>query len=164
MRVYLPGTLPALAAVLGRSDVGDPPLRGFAVTPALREWYRSGDLEELEYAAMAQAAKASLRRLADDPDAPPRRVVLAVEIPDERVKAVSGASDAAAVEVTGEVPVSLIMSGHVDDVIAVDDIRAAVAALDKADEGDDDARFTVDSAEGHELMWYARQELPYLVD
>ena len=47
MRVYLPGTLPALAAVLGRSELGDPPLRGFAVTPALREWYSSGDLEEL---------------------------------------------------------------------------------------------------------------------
>ena len=167
MRVYLPGTLPALAAVLGRTEVGDPPLRGFAVTPALREWYASGDLEELEYVAMAQAARASLRRLAEDPDAPPRRVVLAVEIPDDRVKPVSGAADpaadAAAVEVSGEVPVSLVVSGHVDDVIAVDDIRAAVAALDKADEGDDDARFTVDGAEGHELMWYARQELPYLV-
>jgi len=55
------------------------------------------------------------------------------------------------------------VSGHVDDVVAVDDIRAAVAALPKADEGDDDARFTVDGAEGHELMWYARQELQYLV-
>jgi hypothetical protein len=61
------------------------------------------------------------------------------------------------------VPVSLVVSGHVDDVVAVDDIRAAVAALPKADEGDDDARFTVDGAEGHELMWYARQELQYLI-
>jgi hypothetical protein len=163
MRVYLPGTLPALATVLGRTDVGEPPLRGFAATPALREWYSSGDLEELEYVAMAQAARASLRRLAEDPDAPPRRVVLAVEIPDERVKAVGGSADPAAVEVSGEVPVSLVVSGHVDDVVAVDDIRAAVAALAKADEGDDDARFTVDGAEGHELMWYARQELQYLV-
>src|SRR5881394_1276613 len=101
MRVYLPGTLPALATVLGRTDVGEPPLRGFAVTPALREWYSSGDLEELEYVAMAQAARASLRRLAEDPDAPPRRVVLAVEVPDERVKAVSGSADPAAVEVSG---------------------------------------------------------------
>ena len=109
MRVYLPGTLPALATVLGRSEVGDPPLRGFAVTPALREWYSSGDLEELEYVAMAQAARASLRRLAEDPDAPPRRVVLAVEIPDERVKAVGGSADPAAVEVSGEVPVSLVV-------------------------------------------------------
>src|SRR5262249_61927121 len=87
MRVYLPGTLPALAAVLGRSEGGDPPLRGFAVTPALREWYSSGDLEELEYVAMAAAARGSLRRLAEDPGAPPRRAKLAVEIPDEHGKA-----------------------------------------------------------------------------
>jgi hypothetical protein len=31
-----------------------------------------------------------------------------------------------------------------------------------ADAGDDDASFTVDSAEGHELAWYATQELQYL--
>jgi hypothetical protein len=164
VRVYLPCTLPELAALLGRAQVSEPPVRGFAVTPALREWYSSGDLEELEYVAMAQAARASLRLLADDPDAPPRRVVLAVEIPDERVRPVNdSAGDPAAVQVSGEVPVSEVVSGHVDDVIADDDIRAAVAALAKADEGDDDARFTVDGAEGHELMWYARQELPYLV-
>ena len=40
-------------------------------------------------------------------------------------------------------------------------MRAAVAALAAADEGDDDARFTVDGAEGHELMWYATQELEF---
>src|SRR3989442_12090545 len=85
MRVYLPGTLPALATVLGRADVGEPPLRGFAVTPALREWYASGDLEELEYVAMAQAARESLRLLADDPQAPRRRVVLAADVPDEQI-------------------------------------------------------------------------------
>ena len=31
-----------------------------------------------------------------------------------------------------------------------------------ADSGDDDARFVVDGAEGHELLWYASQELPHL--
>ena len=28
--------------------------------------------------------------------------------------------------------------------------------------GDEDAAFTVDSAEGHELAWYATQELQYI--
>ena len=32
-----------------------------------------------------------------------------------------------------------------------------------ADKGDDDAQFAVDGAEGHELLWFASQELPYLV-
>ena len=162
MRVYLPCTLPALAGVLASADIGKPPLRGFAVTPALRESYVSGDLEELEYAAMTQAARVSLRMLLDDPDAPPRRVVLAVDLPDERIVKVTLPDDPAAVEIDGGVPVTLLVSGHVDDPSAAEDIRAAVAALPKADEGDDDARFTVDGAEGHELLWYASQELAYL--
>ncbi len=43
-------------------------------------------------------------------------------------------------------------------------MRAAVDALPAADAGDEDAKFTVDGAEGHELGWYATQELSYLVD
>src|ERR1035438_421630 len=59
MRVYLPATLPALADLLRTGEIGPVPLTGFAVTPALREWYASGDLEELEYVAMTHAARAS---------------------------------------------------------------------------------------------------------
>ena len=51
------------------------------------------------------------------------------------------------------------MSAHVDDLVAVADIAEAVAALPAADKGDDDAQFAVDGAEGHELLWYASQEL-----
>ncbi|MEP7026808.1 MAG: hypothetical protein ABJB47_23970 [Actinomycetota bacterium] len=162
MRVYLPCTLPVLSRLLDRGELSQAPLRGFAVTPALREWYSSGDLEELEYVAMAQAARGSLRLLLDDSDAPPRRVVLAVEITDAEVARGTGYEDPALVELTGPVALRFVVSGHVDDAEAMDDIRAAVAALPKADEGDDDARFTVDSAEGHDLLWYASQELPYL--
>jgi hypothetical protein len=43
-------------------------------------------------------------------------------------------------------------------------VRAAAAAVPAADEGDDDARFTVDGAEGHELLWYATQELRFLFE
>jgi hypothetical protein len=166
MRVYLPCTLSALAGVLASTDIGQSPtgqpLRGYAVTPALREWYVSGDLEELEYAAMTQAARASLRLLLEDPDAAPRRVVLAVDIPDERIIKVTAFDEPALVEIDGTVPVHLIVSGHIDDPRATEDIRAAVAALPKSDEGDDDARFAVDGAEGHELMWYASQELVFV--
>ena len=48
------------------------------------------------------------------------------------------------------------------------DDRAAVflkaADLLAADDGDDDAQFAVDSADGHELLWYATQELRHLAD
>jgi hypothetical protein len=42
-------------------------------------------------------------------------------------------------------------------------VRAAADALGAADAGDDDAQFTVDGAEDHELLWYATQEIPNLI-
>ena len=63
MRVFLPSTLPALAQALRVGQVGPGPVPGFAVTPSLREAYASGDEEELEYVALTEAARASLRRL-----------------------------------------------------------------------------------------------------
>src|SRR5260370_31542820 len=85
MRVYLPATLSGLAGLLHKAEIGPAPLRAFAVTPALREWYASGDLEELEYVAMMHAARASLRLLLADPEAPRRRGVLPPALPDQQV-------------------------------------------------------------------------------
>jgi hypothetical protein len=162
MRVYLPCTLPGLALLLDGAEITPGPARGYAVTPGLREWYASGDEEELEYVAMLRAARESLRLLRADSQAPPRRVVLAAEVPDAQVIARADADDPAVVEVTAPIPLRDVVSGHVDDPAATDDIRAAVAALPAADGGDEDAKFTVDGAEGHELLWYATQELQHL--
>jgi hypothetical protein len=162
MRVYLPATVSMLADVLRDAEVGPAPVRAFAVTPALREWYASGDLEELEYVAMTHAARASLRLLLADPDAPRRRIVLAADVPDEQVDAKGGFDEPTLVQVSGPVPLARVASGHVDALVAAADIGAAAAALAAADAGDDDAKFLVDSAEGHELLWYATQELRYV--
>jgi hypothetical protein len=164
MRVYLPTTLTALACLLRTGAIGPAPVRGYAVTPALREWYASGDLEELEYVAMAHAARASLRLLADDPQAPRRRVVLAADVPDERIAHNGGFDEPTLVEVGAPVTVDRVVCAHVDDLLAVADIAEAVTALPAADKGDDDGQFAVDGAEGHELLWYAAQELPYLAE
>jgi hypothetical protein len=161
MRVYLPCTLPALARLLADGQAA-PPVRGYAVTPALREWYSSGDEEELEYVALTHAARASLRLLHADPEAPGRRVVLAAEVPGDQVSGVAGFDEPALVEIKVAIPVRDVVSGHVDDPDAAADVRAAVDALPAADSGDDDARFIVDGAEGHELLWYATQELHHL--
>lgn len=160
MRVYLPATLPALDGLLRAAEIGPAPLRGFAVTPALREWYAVGDLEELEYVAMTHAARASLRLLAGDPAAPRRRVVLAADVPDEQVSCDGGFDEPAVVTVAAPVALRRVVAGHIDDSFACADVRAAVAALSAADSGDQDAQFVVDGAEGHELAWYATQELP----
>ena len=192
MRVFLPSTLPALAKVLpagqispadasqssasqssasqssasqsSASQSSDGSLCGYAVTPALREAYASGDEEELEYSALTEAARASLRLLAADPAAPPRRVVLAAEIPAGQVRWDPRSGEPGRVLVTGAVPVRLVASAHVDELEAAADVRAAAEALPAADAGDEDAEFAVDGAEGHELAWYASQELPYLAE
>jgi hypothetical protein len=167
MRVYLPCTLPALALVADAGELGPAPLTGYAVTPALTEWYASGDTEELEYVALTEAARASLRMLAadraDGVAAAPRRVVIAAEVPERSVSAGVGLEERGRVRVSEPIPLAEVASVHIDDPRAAPDIEAAVGALAAADAGDDDARFTVDGAEAHELMWYATQEIPDLL-
>ena len=162
MRVYLPSTLPALAMALRAGRIGEGPLPGFAVTPALREAYASGDDEELEYAALIEAARASLRLLAANPQAPSRRVVLAAEIPADQVSWDARDHEPGRVVISTPVPIQRLASAHLDDPEAGQDVRSAAGALAAADAGDEDARFIVDGAEGHELGWYATQELSYL--
>src|SRR5246127_2851230 len=112
MRVYLPSTLPGLADVLAKGEIGPPPLRAFAVPPALREAYASGDDEELEYVAMLAAAKQSLRLLAADTGAGRRRVVLAADVPDAQVGWQAYDDEPAAVRLAAAVPVTAIAAGH----------------------------------------------------
>ncbi|MEU7691964.1 DUF6912 family protein [Microbispora hainanensis] len=167
MRVYLPSTIPALARIVAAGELGPAPLTGFAVTPALIEWYASGDTEELEYVALTEAARASLRMLAADradaAQTAARRVVIAAEVPDETVKTGADLEERARVRVLEPVPMRLVAAVHVDDADALPDVEAAIAALPAADGGDDDAQFVVDGAEDHELLWYATQEIPDLL-
>src|SRR5580698_8676628 len=85
MRVYLPATPSILRQLHESGELGSAPLTGFAVTPGLREWYSDGDLDELEYAAMSEAARASLRLLDADPLTSKLRIVLAADVPDSDV-------------------------------------------------------------------------------
>jgi hypothetical protein len=162
MRVYVPTTLTGLAAVHATGEVGPAPLTAFAVTPALREWYVEGDIEELEYAAMAEAARASLRLVDLDPTAARRRVVLAAEVPDAAVTP-APELERSVVRVGVAIAMRQLASVHVDAPEAEDDVRAAADAIIAADLGSEDAAFTVDGAEGHELLWYATQEIPDLL-
>ncbi|MDF5751126.1 hypothetical protein [Spongiactinospora sp. TRM90649] len=163
MRVYLPCTLPALARVAAAGRLGPAPLTGYAVTPSLVEWYVSGDTEELEYVALTEAARASLRMLvadrADGVAVAARRVVISAEVADADVRMGADLEDRGRVRLAEEIPLAAMASVHVDDLSAVPDVDAAIAALPSADRGDDDARFTVDGAEAHELLWYATQEI-----
>lgn len=162
MRVYLPSTVPLLRVLLEAGEL-PAPLTGFAVTPTLREWYASGDTEELEYAALTDAARASLRLLDADLTAPRRRVVVVADVDDGDIRLLTDL-DKSAVRVLTPAPLSRVDALHVDDAEAESDVRAAAAAILAAELGSDDAQFVVDGAEGHELAWYAVQELGPLLE
>lgn len=163
MRVFLPFTGARLRELLAAGTAGEVRVEaGYAVTPALREWYVEGDQEELEYAAMLAAARASVRLLAGCPDCPARRLVLAAEVADGSARP-DPTVDRAAVRLTTPVPLSAVVSAHVDDPAAEPDVRRAVAALPAAGAGDEDAQWVVDGLEDHELAWYAAQELHALL-
>ena len=83
MRVYLPATTTVLQRLLDEGRL-EGPHTVFTVTPQLRDFYElSDDDEELEYAALLAAARASLRLMDVDPLAARRRVVLAADVPDD---------------------------------------------------------------------------------
>ncbi|HEX2301193.1 MAG TPA: hypothetical protein VHH34_22260, partial [Pseudonocardiaceae bacterium] len=64
MRVYVPATLRMLQQLVEAGELVAVSGTAFALTPMLRESYAAGNTEELEYAAMMEAARASLRLLA----------------------------------------------------------------------------------------------------
>jgi hypothetical protein len=160
VRVYLPATTNVLQALIADGRLPEPQ-RGFAVTPGLREFYATSeagaDEEELEYAALLSAARASLRMLDVDPGA--------ADVPDAAVQPIED-PDAERGEVRVSVPVTRaeVASAHVDGADAEDDVRKAVGVVLEADLGSDDAQFVVDQAEGHELAWFATQEIGPLLE
>lgn len=158
--MYVPATMRLLIEIVETGVV--PVETAYAVTPALREWYVEGDDDELEYAAMTYAARASLQLLAQRGDEPPCRVVLALDVADEGASAAPHA-DRAAVRLTARPALADVVSAHVDSTDAAYAVRAAVSALPAAQQGDEDAQFRVDAVEDHDLAWYATQEIPALV-
>lgn len=166
MRVFVPATMQLLARwrATGVIDVDT----AFAVTPFLREFYASGDTEELEYAAQSDAARSSLLLLAGAPDAPRRRVVLALDAPSAQPDAGLGRS----VVRLGERPsFDHVAAAHVDADGAEDAVGAAVVALlefedargSRASSGGRSAQYAIEDLEAHELLWYASQEIPDLL-
>lgn len=163
MRVYLPATTRVLRELVDTGELGPAPLTGFAVTPGLREWYTEGGVEELEYAALLEATRGSLRLLDEDPTSARRRAVVVADVPDGAVSSRPDL-DRAVVRVNQPVPLRLVASVHVDGPDAEPAVRAAADAVLEADLGSDDAKFVLDEAEGHELLWYASQEVGPLLD
>ncbi|WP_344866881.1 DUF6912 family protein [Amycolatopsis ultiminotia] len=161
MRIYLPATIAMLRDLEASGEIRARSGTAFALTPALREAYVSGSDEELEYAALLDAARASLRLISAEEKGEPRRAVVSADVDNVTLRA---DLDAAVVRLDGPVPLSQIAAIHVDAAEAADAVTAAAAVIDAADLGDEDAEFTLGDAEDHELAWYAPQELPFLLE
>ena len=168
MRVYLPATTTVLRTLVEEGSLPGPHTV-FAVTPQLREFYELSDAEadeeELEYAALLAAARASLRLIDIDPSSARRRVVVAADVPDTAVRPIDDPdTDRGAARVEADLRVRDVGSAHIDGADAEDDVRAAVGVVLEADLGSEEAQFVVDQAEGHELAWYASQEMGPALD
>jgi hypothetical protein len=168
VRVYLPATTTVLRTLVEEGRLPGPHTV-FAVTPDLRRFYAQSeaeaDTEELEYAALLAAARASLRLLDVDPTAVRRRVVLAADVPETAVAPLDDPHvERGAARVDADIRMQDVASAHLDGADAEDDVSAAVNVVLEADLGSDDAQFVVDQAEGHELAWYATQEIGSLLE
>lgn len=187
LRVYVPATVPMLRELVEQRELRAVGSTAFAVTPALREAYASGDDEELAEVAMGEAARAALRLIAaerdaiteamaagdepddadDDapatlPDAPVyRRAVIAADVTGAKLRP---DLDDAVVRLSGPITYDRIASVHVDLADAEPAVAKAVDVIDAADLGDPDAEFVLGDAEDHQLAWYAAQELPFLLE
>ena len=187
VRVYLPSTMSGIRGALASGAVPVAGGYGFAVTEPLRLEYPDWSEEDLEYVAMQDASRASLRLLAavleEGGDGhrdgcagdaassvlgvavpaaePPLRVVVAVDVDDAAVRP-RPELDRAVVAVAGAVEWSQVAAVHIDGADAGPAVRDAVAVIDAADLGDDDAEFVLGSVEDFDLAWYAPGEVVYL--
>jgi hypothetical protein len=158
--VYLPATIPLLREWLA-GGVAAPVGLAYGVTPSLREWYREGDIDELEHAASLLAAVAALELLAADERAPRRRVVLAVEVEEAQVD--PDHDERGALRLRDVVPSAWWASALLDDDDASQAVTAAVALLRDSSASADDLDFALGEAEAADLGWYGVQELSHLL-
>jgi hypothetical protein len=165
VRVYLPSTVSGVRQALAAGAVSVPSAVGFAVTGSLRAEYPGWSDEELEYLAMLDASRASLRLLAAaGTDEPSLRVVVAADVDDAQAAPRPDRDRAVVAVAPPSVPWPRVASVHLDGADAADAVRAAAAVIDAADLGDDDAEFVHGSAEDFDLAWYAPGEIRYLLE
>lgn len=155
-RVYVPTTMRGLRAVVSSDGIGPAPFAAHAVTDAVRTELADGSDEEWEYAAASAAALVSVGLLGDDD--PPRRVVVAVDVPSVRAVA---SDDPTLVEVAEAVPLRRVAAVLADSGAAETDVAAAREAVLEGAAGADRL---LDRCLDHDLGWWAAQEIGALLE
>jgi hypothetical protein len=88
-------------------------------------------------------------------------VVLSAEVDDVKFRP---DLDDAVVRLGAPVAIDQVIAAYVDNSGAEGAVTRALAVIDAADLGDEDADLIVGDAQDHDLAWYANQELPFLLD
>nr|WP_256485941.1 hypothetical protein [Corynebacterium intestinale] len=139
---------------------------GFALTPALREFYTEGDEEEIEYSAFLEASMASLRLLAigDEEKFPHRRVVISVDVDESVVTPKPDMGEPVVALDPATITKDNLQAIHVDIEESEATTAKAIDAIDNADLGDEDAELAVGDALDNFMAFYDPTELPILVE
>lgn len=165
MRVYVPATFDMLTQLSKNGEMSARSGWGFAVTPALQDFYTTGDEEEIAYSAFLEASMASMRLLAiGDETFPHRRVVVSVDIPDEAVSPQPEMGDAVVKLDPPVFRVADLAAIHIDVEEAEEATAKAVKTIDSADLGDEAAELTVGDALDNFMAFYDPTELPFLIE
>lgn len=165
-RVYVPATFAMLEELAREGVLSARNGWGFAVTPALVEFFTEGDEEEIAYSAYQDAAMSSLRLLAigDEERFPHRRVVISIDVPVAAVEPQPDLGEAVVKLNPAQFKVEDLAAIHVDIEESEDATKRAVELIDAADLGDEDAELAVGDALDNFMAFYDPTELPFLVD
>lgn len=136
VRVYLPGTLDELAAMLATGELPQPAV-AHAVTAALRADDPDADIDEWEFQAFGDAAASSVDLLRRAGAA--RRVVVSADVAGDRVLECATGEDGGAdgtdrplslVQIDGAIEASAVAAVHVDGEEAEPVVRAVLAGAE----------------------------------
>ncbi len=166
VRVFLPATFAMLTELEETGQLAARSGWGFTVTPALREFYTGGDEEEIEYSAFLEASMASLRLLAigDEDKFPHRRVVISVDVDESVVTPKPDMGEPVVALNPATITKDNLQAIHVDIEESEAATAKAIAAIDNADLGDEDAELAVGDALDNFMAFYDPTELPILVE
>ena len=166
MRVYIPATFSTLRGLNESRVITARSGYGFAVTPALLDFYTDGDEEEIAHAAFQDAAEASIRLLAigDEETFPYRRVVVSVDVDDSVVTYQPENGESVVKLSLAHINLDDVAAIHIDVEASEADTKKAIEVIDESDLGEEDAELTVGDAQDNFMAWYDPEELPFLVE
>jgi hypothetical protein len=161
MQLFLGITMSELADAMARGEFGPPPVPAYGVLP-MQQPPAGQTREAIVQHAVASASRASLRKIAADPKAPRRRVVVEASVIDSSVtdNPVAGATSVILVEV---LTVPDVVSVYADEPEVAGIVRDAANSLGDADAGSAKAMSIVADVSARRLRPHRGEEIPTLV-